>query len=155
MVPALLLAGLARPAFAQYAGIGDTIRVALAGTPMRTIDGKLSGVSQDSVFIARSHQPELRLARAEVEGLFVSRDGGDYGVGGGWSGMSFGFFLGGAGGAAVAGPRILGRFLGAVGGAVIGASVGAIAGEAIGSHQRYKTWVAIPWPATPLPESTR
>ena len=152
IVPALLLIIPARAVHGQYADLGDTIRIALAAEPVRIIDGKLAGVSEDSIFITRSKQPSLRLARGEVKGLFVSRDGGDAGVEGGWAGTSLGFIIGGVGGAVLAGPRILGRMLGAVGGAVLGTLIGATTGEAIGSHQHYQIWVAIPWPTTPLAE---
>lgn len=152
IVSALLFAAPTRPLLAQYVDIGDTIRIVLEANPLRSIDGKLVGVSADSIFIARSHQSEMRLTRGAVKALYVSRDGGDSGEMGGWSGMSFGFIIGGVGGAILAGPRILGRMLGAVGGAVVGAVAGAVAGDAIGSRQRYNVWVAIPWPSTPLPE---
>ncbi|HET9003979.1 MAG TPA: hypothetical protein VFN39_08255 [Gemmatimonadaceae bacterium] len=155
IVGALLLLVPTRALRAQYADIGDTIRIVLAGDPIRITEGNLAGVNQDSIFITRAKQPSLRLARGAVKGLFVSRDGGDLGVGGGWAGTSLGFIVGGVGGAAVAGPRIVGRMLGAVGGAVLGMFIGATAGEAIGSHQHYRVWVAIPWPSTPLAEPGR
>ena len=151
IVPALFLAIPARPAHAQYVNVGDTIRIVLEANPLRSIDGTLVGVNADSIFIARSHQVEMRLARDAVKTLYVSRDGGDAGTEGGWTGMPIGFLAGGVGGAIVAGPRLVGRMLGAVGGAVVGAVVGAVTGDAIGSHHRYNVWVAIPWPSTPLP----
>jgi hypothetical protein len=139
---------------AQYASAGDTIKLSLAEGPLRVIEGTLTGISADSIFVSRDRQTGVRLARVAVRTVYVRREAGDLGGAGGWSGMSFGFLIGTVGGAIAAGPRLVGRMLGAAGGAVVGTIIGATAGEAIGSHEHMYRWVAIPWPSTPVPESS-
>ena len=150
IVPALLFAIPTRSALAQYVSIGDPIQIELMERPTRWIEGTLAGVTEDSIFVSRQNQSEVRLARGEVKTLYVSREHGDMGEAGAIVGMPAGILLGGIGGALLAGPRVVGRVLGAALGAVVGGGIGLIAGGEIGSHSRTRSWVAIPWPSTPI-----
>jgi hypothetical protein len=154
IVLALLLSASPRSAIAQYVAIGDTIQIDLAEHPVRVIEGRLAGVTEDSIFISLSDRPGLRQARATVRTLHVLRQRHGDNVAGGWVGMPLGFVFGGVGGFAAAGPHFLGRVLGGVGGAVVGAVIGAVVGDAIANPHQHWTWVAIPWPSQPLPEAT-
>ena len=153
VLPALLLSIPTRPLLAQYMSIGDPIQIELAERPTTFITGTLAGVTEDSIFVARSQLSDVRLARGEVKTLYVAREHGDMGEAGAIIGMPAGILLGGIGGALLAGPRIVGRVLGGAVGAFVGGGLGLIAGGEIGSREHGQSWVAIPWPSTPIEES--
>ena len=153
IISALLLFVSARSAIAQNVSIGDTIQIVMVERPLLVFEGRLAGVTEDSIFISLSDQPDVRRARGTVRTVYVLRRGDGDNVTGGWVGMPLGFFLGGVGGFAAAGPHLLGRVLGGIGGAVVGVFIGAAAGDAIANPHHPWKWVAVPWPSQPLPEA--
>ena len=150
---ALLLSVSARPAIAQSVSIGDTIQIVMVERPLLIFEGKLAGVTEDSIFISLSGEPDVRRARGTVRTVYVLRRGYGDNVAGGWVGMPVGFVVGGVGGIAAAGPHVLGRVLGGIGGAVVGAVIGAVAGDAIANPHHPWEWAPVPWPSQPLPEA--
>lgn len=146
----LLLALPVRSALAQLeVTVGEPIAVLLTAPGAQAIEGRLTEITDDSIFIARRHRRDVRLARGAVKQLYVSRSDGDNGALGAMVGLEAGILVGGAGGVLVAGPRLVGRMLGGLGGAVAGAMIGLIYGEEIGSHQERKTWIETRWPVAP------
>lgn len=145
----LLLALPARSALAQLeVTVGEPIEAVLAAPGARAVEGTLTGISDDSIFIARRHRRDVRLARGAVKTLYVSRTDGDNGTSGALVGLQAGILVGGAGGVLVAGPHIVGRMLGGLGGAVAGGMIGLIYGDQIGSQQKRWTWIEARWPVT-------
>src|SRR5512143_218928 len=101
----LLLALPVRSVLAQFAvTVGEPIAVELTAPRVRTIDGTLTGITDDSIFVARRHRRDVRPAGGAVKKLYVSRKDGDMATAGALVGLQAGVLIGGAGGMLVAGP---------------------------------------------------
>lgn len=148
--PTVLLVLHTRSALAQdTVSIDSPVMVVLWGARVRAIEGTLTNITDDSIFIARPRQRDVSLARGAVKKLYVSQEEGDMGAAGAVVGLDAGVLVGGVGGALLAGPRAFGRVVGALVGAVAGGMIGLTQGAEIGSRHRSQRWVEVPWPSTP------
>ena len=148
-LPGLMLLIAARAAAAQSLSLGAPIRVELSLPSARPVEGAFDGITDDSIFIARTRQGDVRLARAEVRTLYVgirsnrTSSTAISALAGAPIGMLAGAVLGGAVAKPGAGHRAIGAVLGAVAGLITGAAVGGTIGHAAPPM----SWIEIPWPS--------
>ena len=149
VVATLLVAVSGRAASAQDLFIGDPVMVEFSGERLRRLDGTLTAITADSIFVERHHRRDLRIARGEVRKLYVARNDGDMSLAGALLGIPTGVVVGGFGGAALGGRHVAGQVLGATVGAFAGGIIGLLAGDAIGSRDKLVTWIEAPWTTEP------
>jgi hypothetical protein len=143
----------AAPALGQEVFVGSPVRVVLSQPSGRKIAGELIGITDDSIFIARTHRRDVRLSRGSVRALYTgrhnSRDQSTFA--GVLMGAPVGMLAGAAAGSilptAGSGRRAIGFAAGAAGGIVVGAILGGIIGE----HHPQMEWSRVPWPESAHP----
>ena len=138
----------AASASAQEIVVGAPVRVELASPRGGRIDGTLTAITDDSIFIARRLRRDVRLARGEVRKVYTGFHNSEEQAAfagilvGAPTGMLVGATLGAVIPTGGSGRRLIGGVVGAAGGLVVGAILGGI----VGPHHRMIIWTEAPWP---------